>query len=171
MRPDDILDAIGNVDDIYVKRAKEKKKSYKRVWVTMGSLAACLAVVILSVGIRGFMLGGDGTISTEDRFGYPLKENLEIYYVEGEELLCEQENIFCTPEDIFEAWKQKNGIGQEVILIAYQEENNDSVLTLVVSENIKDYYDAIDSKLLMESLEETLKACLPAYDEWRITFD
>ena len=37
----DILDAIGAVDDVLLKKAKEKQKSHKAVWTAIGSLAAC----------------------------------------------------------------------------------------------------------------------------------
>ena len=43
----DILDAIGAVDDILLKKAKEKTKSYKTVWTTVGSLAACFLLLVV----------------------------------------------------------------------------------------------------------------------------
>ena len=42
MKADDLLDAIGNVDDVWVKRAKEKKKIHRALWAVVGTLAACI---------------------------------------------------------------------------------------------------------------------------------
>lgn len=42
MKLDDLLDAIGNVDDVCVKRAKEKKKTHRALWAVVGTLAACI---------------------------------------------------------------------------------------------------------------------------------
>ncbi len=47
MKPENILDAIGNVDDTCIKNAKEKKKSRKNFWVSIGAMAACLALVVV----------------------------------------------------------------------------------------------------------------------------
>lgn len=42
----DILDAIGKVDDILIKRAKENQKSHKAVWAAIGTIAACFFLII-----------------------------------------------------------------------------------------------------------------------------
>ena len=42
----DILDAIGAVDDVLLKKAKEKQKSHKAVWTAIGSLAACFLLLV-----------------------------------------------------------------------------------------------------------------------------
>lgn len=47
MRAEDILDAIGNVDDTCIKNAKEKNKSRKNFWVSVGAMAACFALVMV----------------------------------------------------------------------------------------------------------------------------
>lgn len=47
MRPENILDAIGNVDDTCIKNAKEKKKSRKNYWISIGVMAACFALVVV----------------------------------------------------------------------------------------------------------------------------
>lgn len=49
MKPENILDAIGNVDDNCIKNAKEKKKSLKKYWISIGAMAACLALVVILV--------------------------------------------------------------------------------------------------------------------------
>lgn len=42
----DILDAIGAVDDVLLKKAKEKQKSHKAVWTAIASLAACFLLLV-----------------------------------------------------------------------------------------------------------------------------
>ncbi len=47
MKTYDLLEAVGEVDDVCVKRAREKKKTAKRSWITVGSFAACLALIVI----------------------------------------------------------------------------------------------------------------------------
>lgn len=49
MNTDDIIDALNEVDDTCIKNAKEpkKKKNYKALWISVGAVAACLAMVLL----------------------------------------------------------------------------------------------------------------------------
>ncbi len=49
MKSYDLLEAIGNVDDACVKKAKEKKKVSKKKWVAIASLAACLALTVICI--------------------------------------------------------------------------------------------------------------------------
>lgn len=49
MKPENILDAIGNVDDTCIKNAKEKKKTLKKYWISIGTMAACLALVVIII--------------------------------------------------------------------------------------------------------------------------
>lgn len=53
MKPDDILDAIGKVDDQYIEKAKTSKKSNKKIWITAASAAACLCIAVAGIfGLR-----------------------------------------------------------------------------------------------------------------------
>ncbi len=46
MNTDDILDALNEVDDTCIKNAREpRKKNRKALWISLGAVAACLAVV------------------------------------------------------------------------------------------------------------------------------
>ncbi len=48
MNTDDIIDALGEVDDTAIQNAKNPpKKSRKALWISVGAAAACLAVVFL----------------------------------------------------------------------------------------------------------------------------
>lgn len=57
MRPENILDAIGNVDDTCIKNAKEKNKSRKNYWISVGTMAACFALVVIIPFISKTELG------------------------------------------------------------------------------------------------------------------
>lgn len=105
-----------------------------------------------------------------------VEDNVTVYYV-GENGI-ESEEIFlpCTPEDIFSAWKAKNGIGDEVKLIKTDikdnsvteksEENGVEVykhtmgdyfiLNITVSKSLESYYAAHGEDLLKESLKKTM---------------
>ncbi len=76
MKKYDLLDAIGNADDEFVKGTKEKKKPNKRLWATLGSVAACLVVVICAViiipNINGKIISNYGTSDSEDCYPEPL---------------------------------------------------------------------------------------------------
>ncbi len=64
----DILDAIGAIDDILIKRAKEKQKSHKAVWTVVGSLAACfLLLVTLPMALNVFRGASDSANQSADK--------------------------------------------------------------------------------------------------------
>ena len=60
----DILDAIGAVDDILIKKAKEKQKSHKAVWTAIGSLAACF-LLLVTLPIAFIVFRGAGSMAPE----------------------------------------------------------------------------------------------------------
>ena len=89
----DILDAIGTVDDWYIKRAKEKKRK-KVIWITLSSVAACLVLVLgMSIMVSTLFRAGSAEPeiehapdyiyavvdiwSTENRVNYAARENIE----------------------------------------------------------------------------------------------
>ena len=49
---------------------------------------------------------------------------ISIYYVEGDQIKCEEQYMPFRGSDVFEAWKQKNGLGHEVELISSRIEDN-----------------------------------------------
>lgn len=64
----DILDAIGAVDDVLLKKAKEKQKSHKAVWTAIGSLAACfLLLVTLPMAFIVFRTANDSAMESLNR--------------------------------------------------------------------------------------------------------
>ena len=51
MKPNELLDAIGKVDDAYIENARSKPKTDKKIWITAASVAACLCIA--AVGVFG----------------------------------------------------------------------------------------------------------------------
>lgn len=49
MKPNELLDAIGQVDDECINDARSKQKTDKKIWITAASIAACLCVVAACV--------------------------------------------------------------------------------------------------------------------------
>lgn len=170
MKPDDILDAIGNVDDVYIKKAKEKKKAHKVMWIAISTIAACLALFVVSPMLLFF--GGFGATAPKDSVGNEMKAewgDVWIYYVDGSKISCEQEYMQLPPKEIFAVWKEKNGIGDEVVLISVEA---DSVYNIAISKNIENYYDIINSELLLESLERTMTGYLDTeYAEYNLILE
>lgn len=201
-----LLDAIGEVDEMLVRQAKQKKKKRMAVRLTVASLAACLALVFSVPFVRntivnfvspqessaellmsGTPLWGEEVGETEMLLAW---EDIAVYYVDGGKLSSITEYLPCSPQPVFEVWKEQNGIGGEVELLYVRIESNAEttysefegegvaehkvgdyfVLNLTLSENIRTYYDRIDETLLLDSLKKTLSYSSIEYDEYRITF-
>jgi len=187
----DILKAIGDVDDEYVTKAKLRKKSHKTLWITLGSsLAACLVLFVgvpLMFAMRGASSADPGASLHGEyvQIGVdtsPIYADAKIFYVDDGKICSKTQYINLSPENAFAAWREANGIGDEVKFIKFQIKDNSVtneiepsggasgieniagdyfILNVTISENIENYYDRIDSELLLESLERTMKD----YDE------
>ena len=129
-------------------------------------------------------LSMDSTTALAIEEGY-----VAIYYVDGDQIQSEEQYLFFRGDDIFEAWKQKNGIGDEVKKIRSLSENNGEestyefqgqtivsytmgdyhTYTLVVSSELEAYFATLDRELLLQSLEQTMTGYLSfEYDEIHI---
>ena len=118
--------------------------------------------------------------------------NIVIYYVTETGLKTETVELEFTAATVFEAWKEANGIGADVELISCLIEDNSSTLThgtgedavvehqlgdyfilnITVSKSLENYYDSVDSALLLESLEKTMTGYSDIeYDEYHLTFE
>lgn len=166
------------------------------VWVTATVAAACLLLVFVTPFLYIAMrkCGSEGPPEAADpgasQHGSanpgknqnmpgnvtpalaPAYKDVSIYYVNGAELACETEYLEADPQLVFVSWKEKNGIGEEVLLLDFEIQSNATVnikdgmaehvpgdyhrLYLTVSKNLKTYYEAVDSELLLESLEQTM---------------
>ena len=82
MNTDDILDALEHVNEDCVKKAKEpqKRRSRKALWISVGTMAACLALVlVLPTVLRRITLSDQEGIDLPDirnykPFGFSTKE-------------------------------------------------------------------------------------------------
>lgn len=190
----DILNAIGDIDDEYVAKAKAKKTPYKTVWITLGSsLAACLVLFIAVPLIFAMTMRASApdpaaaapSAAASPHGEYvqigvetsPIYDDAKIFYVADGKICSKTMYICFSPENAFTAWREANGIGDEVEFIKCEIKDNgvtvekDNVvehtvgdyfiLNVTISKNIENYYDRIDSELLLESLERTMKD----YDE------
>ncbi len=64
----DILDAIGAIDDILIKRAKEKQKSHHAIWTAVGTLAACfMLIIMLPMALNVFRGASDSANQSADK--------------------------------------------------------------------------------------------------------
>ena len=188
MKREDILDAIGNVDDACIKRAKEKKKSHRKLWIAIGSLAACLLVVFMLPAI--VLSGGYGSSFNEHDEEPEIEyKDVWIYYVEGGHICMAKEYTATQPSSIFALWKEKNGIGSDVKLIKFRITSNTPtttseydgedvvkheaggyrILNITVSASLETYYEMIDPELLLESLKQTMTGYSNLeYDEYNL---
>ena len=161
MKTDDLLDAIGDVDDVCVKRAKEQKKTHRALWAAMGTLAACICIAMMLP--KGRL--NDSSNQAQDEEIY---KNIWIYYVEDGEVCKKQEYIMAQAAAVFSLWKEKNGIGEEVKLIQYSPDTT----SIIVSANLQAYYGTIDRELLLESLKQTMAGYANLeYDKWNLYYE
>lgn len=175
--------------DEVVNGTVKKKRRVIPIWLTVTVIAACLLLVIgtpfvyLATKKCGSAAppesAAPGSIKNEDvRPGdmapelSVATEEIWIYYVEAGEICREQQLVKLQPADIFELWKEKNGIGAEVQLLdcelrsnATTEEMGEVVvhtvgdyfaLYLTVSKNLEAYYEQTEEGLLLDSLEQTM---------------
>lgn len=189
MKPDDILDAIGNVDEACVKKAKEKR-SHKALWITIGSLAACLLVILILPRMN--MSSDSAQSQAGDEEMVIDHEYVWIYYVEDGQIRRTKEYAALQASSIFAVWKEKNGIGDEVELIKFKIESDSTtstyeydgegvvkheigdrrVLNMTVSANLEAYYETVDPELLLDSLRQTMTGYSDLeYEECNIYFE
>lgn len=194
MKSSDILDAIGKVDDECVRKAKEKKKSNKRIWITVGSLAACMVLIFMAPFIY-IAFQGANSAAPEGAGGQDLaveSEYVWIYYVDGDEINRTSQYLPLSAEQIFYAWREQNNIGDEVAFIKVKIDSNSKttesefegegvvkheigdyfVYNITISKRIEEYYHLIDSELLLESLKQTMTGYSELeYDEYNLILE
>lgn len=195
MKPHDIFDAIGNVDETCVMKAKEKKKSHKRIWITASSIAACLALIIclpiIFISMNNMGTDKNNTAGPNDSNNGEMameQDNIWIYYVDGDEISRERQYLPMAPENIFNAWKEKNGIGAEVEFIRVNIDSDSKtsekngmvehqigdyfVYNLTISKSIENYYNVFNKDLLLDSLKQTMTGYSNIeYDEYNLILE
>ena len=90
------------------------------------SVAACFVilfgVLMWHVLSSNNITDNSGEFSSESSDSYSRDieiehDNIDIYYLDNNEIKCVSEFLPCDPQVIFESWKSHNGIGDEVKLI------------------------------------------------------
>ena len=67
MKTPRIVNAVGHIDDDLVSGANRAKVVKKNAWLKWGSIAACLAVMLMAVvAIAPMMFGGDDPVVPPD---------------------------------------------------------------------------------------------------------
>ena len=181
MKVEHLVDAIGNINDEYITEARKKNKKRNnskiiRIFAACVGLALILPVMIMGVSELG---GGKKTSNDSISNNNPqnemavLYDNVNIYFVDDGEIQSESEYLACDPKEVFFMWKDKNGIGTEIVLLDCHIEDNSTTtehedgsvshtvgdyyeLHITVSKELENYYETIDKELLLESLEKTM---------------
>lgn len=166
MRSDDILDAIGEVDEALVKGAKEIKRSHKTLWMTVSSLAACLLIMfmfpIVFISMKGASSADPSAPSEEDGANDSIgRTEVSIYYVEDGEIAADKVE-WLEIREFFNAWRDLNGLGEDVEFIdqfficSADDPTSVTVVNLWISDEIENYYETVDKELLLRSLTLTM---------------
>lgn len=167
MKVDELLDVIGEIDDSYLTEAKEKTNRKKIKWVALGSLAACfLFVLFIPYGFlhRIAMMG-------QPEVDYTSKDCTKflVYYADGDTLSHFAYEIYGGYEEMFFAWKNQNGIDEDVVLKGFDLRPIDMTdgvlpnlsgmectLRISVSASFASYMEEENGQLLLESLKMTV---------------
>lgn len=193
MKKEQFYELLGEIDEETIKAAEKPPVKKKHMWLKYAfPFAACFALIL---GI-GFSLKNRNkhwveysTIDISEEQNVVLEhKNINVYYVNNNELLCVSEYLSCSPKEVFKAWKKANNIGNEVELIKVEIksngiESNDSftasytvgdrfVMEVTVTENLKDYYSVIPEDKLLESLRLSLVGYHNIdFDEYYVNFE
>ena len=185
-----VLDAISFLDaNIIAEHLKMKQsltaapKKKKPLWLKCSALAAAVAIICLgAIAIQMIPVRLDVDYSTVQNSG---KENAcgsdvrWIYYVQNSKIKKKAVYIpTCIPETVFLAWKELNGIGNDVEMIEYKLSDNAKmanfyvngvelkgiefgsadtiIMDVTISKSIKNYASGENFDKLIQSLEKTL---------------
>ena len=167
MKPDDLLDAIGEIEDSYLETAYEKLPKRTIKWIGLGSLAACLLFLFLPFGLLHVLNSNNAT-----EVDYSSKDytRFSVYYADGETLSHLTYEIYGGYEEMFFAWKNQNGIGKEVVLqeIALLNESSkedfdgelqsEKILRITVSASFSAYLEENKQGLVRHSSNRVARA-------------
>lgn len=170
---------LGDIDEKILKDAEHPPRAKKHPQLKyVAAMAACFAaIVVIGINLRGrnpYISNPSNDESSNPAVSAEQKD-VNIYYLDGEELAYKTEYIECLPETVFASWKKANKIGEDVKLINVEiksngQENNNSadssiagysvgnqfIMEVTLTESIKNYYSENSEEKLMESLRLTL---------------
>lgn len=166
MRGSELLDLMEYLDADLIEEAdqtgwKEKRAGWLK-WIT--GLTACMVIVIViflqfqDSNSEGMNMSGEVKSALSEDKGTEESGFVTVYIVDGTELRSENKETTMSKEFVFEAWKNANGIGEEVRLLSCELADNSSVLNLVVSRELEKYYENKEQELLIDSLVRTMAA-------------
>lgn len=185
MRAEDLLDAIGQADDLAVLQATQRpeRRSRRGLWVTVATLAACVTLVLCSP-LMALRKNGSGAAPEQNidlNEPYPdvessdlvlAEDDVTVYHVKDGAVIGTVQHLPLAPQPVFAAWREANGIGDEVKLLDVAIEDNSVtvdngdtvehtagdyfILRLTVTANLRDYYEALEETLLLDSLKRTM---------------
>ncbi len=163
MTEHDILDAIGDIDPAYLEEVNTKTEPKKIKWWKTGSWAACLLLLlIVPIGLQhGWW--------AHESVDYAATEQVEchIYYVKDHALYYEDAGIGGGDLEMFEIWKEKNGIKkdsalQSIVLSPTQDgadtgaaEHYDTAI-VKLSSSMRRYFENEDGIWRKEALKKTI---------------
>lgn len=196
MKKEEFYEMLGDLDESKVKSAEKAPiKKAKTKWIGYGLSAAACVGLIIGTGIwynHSKNPTPNNTSSLNDDSSEVdiaiEQDNVNIFYLEGDNIQSVSEFLPCDPKIIFNSWKSHNGIGDEVQLIEVKIENNgtESVDSLVASytagdkfimnvkitKNLQNYYEGKSEEKLIESLKQTLTGYSDIdFDEFNLIFE
>lgn len=180
MKSIDLLEAIGEIDEKLLETANKKKKSKKAIIISFAAAVACVALIFTSYfpfekDPKDDFAVSSGEVNSGGEAAVLASDDISIYYVENGEIKSETKHLECAPETIFNVWKSKNNISDEVKLISSKIESNGTtssyevagqkvmaytigdyfVYNITVSKNLENYYGE-NKELLLEALKKTM---------------
>lgn len=191
MKVEQLVDAIGNVDDKYIVNARKenRRSNYRKI---LSVAAACVLLTVASpwIVLSIVKMGSTNDVAMDQNqpdgsqgevtISY---DNMTIYYVKDGKIKKEKEYLPCVAAEVFTAWKEKNGIGAEVLLLNFKIEDNGTTteeggmvshtvgtyfeLHITVSKELENYYEMLGEELLLQSLKETMTGYMDLeFDEY-----
>lgn len=169
---------LGNIDEADVKAAEKPYRTNNRLRINyFVAAAACFVIIAIGVNLIGsnLLIPNPPNNESSDMGNAAEQKDVNIYYINGEELAYKTEYLECSPEIVFESWKNANNIGEDVKLIKVEIKSNgqesvnptDSsvegysvrnqfVMEVTLTQSIREYYSVKPEDELMESLRLTL---------------
>lgn len=156
MTEHDILDAIGDIDPMYLEEAKRRPLRGRIKWVSIGSLAACLALLLV-FPLQYYLL------NREENKDYAPKADQEcaVYFVQDGALYYETVGVLGGDAEMFETWARKNGVTDVIdlkdISFSFTMIATDFFDVIVtVPMGLAHYFEGDDGALHSESLKRTI---------------
>ena len=176
MKKEQLYELLGEIDAEAVNAAEHVPKSKpKKHWLGYGLAAAAGIGILCGAGIWLYHSGHTASPVTSENSTEALaleEDDITIYYLDDGKVCTATKHLPCDPKDIFQEWKARNGIGDEVQLIRVRIENNGTermdestaqyqagdrfIMNVTVTENLKAYFKTLPEEQLLDSLKRTL---------------